>query len=63
MHNVISSCFFPSGELCLAEGGGWLYVGGGGRGAVVVGAERLFCCVFFLLTFCFSQFLTFLTFS
>lgn len=32
MHNVISSCFFPSGELCRAEGGGWLYVGGGGRG-------------------------------
>lgn len=48
MHNVISSCFFPSGKLCWAEGGvgkgrgnGGLYVGG--SGGIVVGAERLFC--------------------
>lgn len=61
MHNVISSCFFLSGEQSWAEGrveegwvesgvggvGGGLYVGGCG----VVGAERLFCFLFQFLTF------------
>lgn len=51
MHNVISSCFFPSGELCWAEGGGWLYVWEVG---VVVGAEViLFLCFFFSSHFLF----------
>lgn len=65
MHNVISSCFFPSGELCWAEGGvgeGGLYVGG--SGGIVVGAERLFCFyVFFSSLFLFlsvSHFFDFL---
>lgn len=68
MHNVISSCFFPSEELCWAEGGGG---GGEEKGQViyrwqwgiVVGAERLFCfCFFFSLSVSLSLSL-FLTFS
>lgn len=64
MHNVISSCFFPSGELCWAEGGGWLYVGGGVGcwiwwwWGVCSWCRGYFVFVFFCLTFCFPQFLT-----
>lgn len=51
MHNVISSCFFPSGELCRSEGGiegRGVYVGGSGR--TVVGAGGYFFFMVFFLS-------------
>lgn len=48
MHNVISSGFFPSEELCWAEGGLVLGMFWAGKGVICrwqwgVGTERLVC--------------------
>lgn len=70
MHNVISSGFFPSGELCWAEGGLVLGMFWAGKGVICrwqwgAGTERLVCfhVLFFLTSLLLFQFRTFLTLS
>lgn len=68
MHNVISSGFFPSGELCWAEGGLVLGMFWAGKGVICrwqwgVGTETLVCFLFFLTLLLLFHFHTFLTLS